>query len=162
MADVRGTGLDEVVRQFQDLEGPRTSVNRRHPLASVLVIALLAVLAGAGDPTAIAARGARAATRQDLLAGVLDLPHGVPGKDVSRRVLMTLQPAVFRACFANGLKALRDGAAVATGVDRPVLAIDGKTARRSHDRENGLGSPHSVSVWASEYGQSLGQVACAE
>ena len=44
----------------------------------------------------------------------------------------------------------------------PILAVDGKTARRSHDRKNGLGALHSVSVWASEYGLSLGQVACAE
>lgn len=45
---------------------------------------------------------------------------------------------------------------------QPVLAVDGKTARRSHDRENGLGALHSVSVWASEFGLTLGQVACAE
>jgi len=159
MADVRRIGLDEVVRQFQDLEDPRSTVNRRHPLASVLVIALLAVLAGAGGPTAIAAW---AATKRDLLARVLDLPNGIPGKDVFRRVLMTLQPAVFQACFVNWLKSLRDAAAATTGVDRPVLAVDGKTARRSHDRKNGLGALHCVSVWASEYGLSLGQVACAE
>src|SRR5919112_2906107 len=159
MADVRRTGLDEVVKHFQDLEDPRSSVNRRHPLSSVLVIALLAVLAGAGGPTAIAAW---AATKQDVLAGVLDLPHGIPGKDVFRRVLMTLEPAAFRACFVNWLKSLRDAAATATGVDQPVFAVDGKTARRSHDRKNGLGALHCVSVWASEYGLSLGQVACAE
>jgi hypothetical protein len=137
MADLRRVGLDEVVRQFQDLEDPRSSVNRRHPLASVLVIALLAVLAGAGGPTAIAAW---AATKQDLLTRVLDLPHGIPAKDVFRRVLMTLQPTVFQACFVTWLKSLRDAAAAATGVDRPVFAIDGKTARRSHDRKNGLGA----------------------
>jgi predicted transposase YbfD/YdcC len=159
MADVRRIGLDEVVRQFQDLEDPRSTVNRLHPLSSVLVISLLAVLAGAGGPTAIAAW---AATKQALLTRVLDLPHGIPGKDVFRRVLMALQPVVFQACFVNWLKALRDAAAVATGVDRPVFAVDGKTARRSHDRKNGLGALHCVSVWASEYGLSLGQVACAE
>src|ERR1700733_4415389 len=113
MADVRGIGLDEVVRQFQDLEDPRSTVNRRHPLPTVLVIALLAVLAGAGGPTAIAAW---AATKQDVLARVLDLPHGAPGKDVFRRVLMTLPPAVFQACFVDWLKSLRDAAAAATGV----------------------------------------------
>ena len=43
-----------------------------------------------------------------------------------------------------------------------MLAVDGKTARRSHDNRNGLGALHSVSVWASEFGLSLGQVACAE
>src|SRR5262245_56555767 len=114
MADVRRTGLDEVVRQFQDLEDPRSTVNRHHPLASVVVIALLAVLAGAGGPTAIAAW---AATKQDLLAQVLDLPHGIPGKDVFRRVVMTLRPVAFQACFVNWLKSLRDAAAAATGVD---------------------------------------------
>src|SRR3954447_13749714 len=159
MANVRHIGLDEVVKQFQELEDPRSTVNRRHPLPSVLVIALLAVLAGAGGPTAIAAR---AAPKQELLAGGLDLPHGVPGKDVFRRVLMTLRPAAFQACFVNWLKSLRDAAAAANGVERPVLAVDGKTARRSHDHKNGLGALHCVSVWASEYGLSLGQVACAE
>ena len=57
---------------------------------------------------------------------------------------------------------MRDAAAAATGVTQPVLAVDGKTARRSHDRKNGLGALHSVSVWASDFGLSLGQVACAE
>ena len=57
---------------------------------------------------------------------------------------------------------MRDQAAAETGVERPTLAVDGKTLRRSHDRKNGLGALHSVTVWASEYGLSLGQVACAE
>jgi predicted transposase YbfD/YdcC len=159
MVDLQRIGLDQIIPQFEALEGPRSTVNRRHPLASVLVIALLAVLAGAAGPTAIAAW---AATKKDLLTRVLDLPHGIPGKDVFRRVLMTLQPAAFQACFVNWLKSLRDAAAEATGVDRPVFAVDGKTARRSHDRKNGLAALHCVSVWASEYGLSLGQVACAE
>src|SRR6516164_4849713 len=76
MADVRRIGLDEVVRQFQDLEDPRSTVNRRHPLASVLVIALLAVLAGAGGPTAIAGW---ATTKQVPLAGVSLAPTASPG-----------------------------------------------------------------------------------
>ena len=57
---------------------------------------------------------------------------------------------------------MRATAAAATGVEQPILAVDGKTARRSHDRSKGLGALHSVSVWASEFGLSLGQVACAE
>src|SRR5262249_35435601 len=60
------------------------------------------------------------------------------------------------------VRSLRDQAVAQTGVERPTLAIDGKTLRRSHDREKGLGALHSVSVWASEYGLSLGQVACDE
>jgi hypothetical protein len=73
-----------------------------------------------------------------------------------------MQPAAFQACFFNWLQALRAQAAAATGVDQPVFAVDGKTARRSHDRAHGLGALHAVSIWASDYGLSLGQVACAE
>ncbi len=152
-------GLDEVVRHFAELEDPRSEINRRHPLVSVVVIALLAVLAGAGGPTAIARW---AALKREFLAQVLDLPNGIPGKDVFRRVLMALKPAAFQACFDGWLQVLRDEAIAQTGVDRPVLPVDGKTLRRSHDRRHGLGALHSVSVWASEYGLSLGQVACDE
>jgi len=159
MADLQRVSLDEIVVHFQELEDPRSTVNQRHPLASVVVIALLAVLAGAGGPTAIARW---AALKEDLLLKVLDLPHGVPRKDVFRRVLMVLKPAAFQACFASWLQSLRTEAVAQTGVEQPVLAIDGKTARRSHDRKNALRALHSVSVWASEYGLSLGQVACAE
>jgi predicted transposase YbfD/YdcC len=159
MADERRIGLDEVARHFEELEDPRSSVNRKHPLVSVVVIALMAVLAGANGPTAIAEW---AALKGEFLTGVLDLPHGIPGKDVFRRVLMTLKPGAFQACFAAWLQALRATAAAAAGVEQPILAVDGKAARRSHDRKKGLGALHSVSVWASEFGLSLGQVACAE
>ncbi len=159
MAEARRIGLDEVVAHFQQLEDPRSPINQRHPLASVVVIALLAVLAGAGGPTAIARW---AALKREFLSRVLDLPNGIPGKDVFRRVLMALKPAAFRACFTDWLQSLRAEATAATGVERPILPVDGKTARRSHDRKNGLGALHSVSIWASEFGLSLGQVACDE
>jgi predicted transposase YbfD/YdcC len=151
--------LDEVLACFRELEDPRSEVNRKHPLASVVVIAVIAVLAGCSGPTAIAQW---AALKEELLASVLPLPRGAPRKDVFRRVLMALKPEAFQGCFAAWLRALRDRAAAATGVDRPTLAIDGKTLRRSHDKKNGLGALHSVTVWASEYGLSLGQVACDE
>src|SRR3954454_2734176 len=159
MTDIQRITLDEVILHFADLEDPRSAVNRRHPLDSVVVIAVLAVLSGAGGPTAIAEWDA---AKEEFLIEALDLPNGVPRKDVFRRVLMALKPAVFQACFVNWLNSLRAKAAAATGVERPVLPIDGKTARRSHDRKNGLGALHSVSIWASEFGLSLGQVACAE
>jgi len=60
------------------------------------------------------------------------------------------------------LQSLRVAAAAATGVDQPVLAVDGKTLRRSHDKSKGLGTLHSVSVWASEFGLTLAQVATHE
>src|SRR4051794_30550199 len=159
MADSRRVSLDEIVVHFQELEDPRSTINQRHPLVGVLVIALLAVLAGAGGPTAIARW---AALKEELLVRVLDLPNGIPRKDVFRRVLRAVEPAAFQACFAHWLPSLRAEAVAGTGVERPVLAVDGKTLRRSHDRSKGLGALHSVSVWAGEYGLSLGQVACEE
>jgi predicted transposase YbfD/YdcC len=159
MTDIQRVSLDEVVLHFAELEDPRSTVNRQHPLASVVVIAVMAVLAGANGPTAIARW---AALKEEFLVGALDLPNGIPRKDVFRRVLMALKPAAFQACYVNWLGSLREKAAAASGVEQPVLAVDGKTARRSHDRKNGLGALHSVSIWASEFGLSLGQVACAE
>jgi predicted transposase YbfD/YdcC len=159
MSEVKPVCLEEVIQYFDDLEDPRDIVNRKHPLVSVVVIAMLAVLAGAAGPTAIARW---AALKAEFLMRVLPLPHGIPRKDVFRRVLSLLRPSAFQACFAHWLQALRVQAAEATGVEQPVLAVDGKTARRSHDRSKGLGALHCVSVWASDFGLSLGQVACAE
>src|SRR3954451_22817864 len=158
MASTR-TKLDEIVESFSTLEDPRSHINRRHPLPSVLVIAVLAVLAGAAGPTAIARW---AELKEELLMGILDLPRGIPGKDVFRRVLMVLKPEAFEACFHAWIARLRDEAIAATGVARPIVAIDGKTARRSHDAKEGLGPLHVVTAWAGEYGLALGQEVCAE
>lgn len=156
MATIR-IALEEVVGYFDELEDPRSTINQKHPFVSVVVIALMAVLAGASGPTTIAQW---AKYKEAFLLGVLDLPHGVPRKDVFRRVLSLLHPAAFQACFPAWLSALKDQAAAVSEIEQPVYAVDGKTARRSHDRKKGLGALHCVSVWASELGLSLGQVAC--
>src|SRR4051794_36700310 len=148
MASTRST-LDEIVASFSTLEDPRSHINRRHPLPSILVIAVLAVLAGAAGPTAIA-RWAK--FKEDLLTGLLDLPNGIPGKDVFRRVLMMLKPEAFEAAFNAWIARLRDEAVAETGVDRPIISIDGQSARRSHDADEGLGPLHVVTAWAGEYG----------
>lgn len=159
MAKIQHVCLDEVIRYFDELEDPRSTINQKHPLVSVVVVAIMAVLAGAGGPTAIAKW---AKMKGEFLLKVLHLPNGIPRKDVFRRVLSLLKPDAFQRCFVSWLESLRSEAAAATGVTKPVLAVDGKTDRRSHDRKKGLGALHAVSVWASEFGLSLGQVACAE
>src|ERR1700683_2135952 len=118
MTRVQRTGLDEVVAHFNELEDPRSTINQRHPLVSVVVIALMGVLAGAGGPTAIA-KWAR--TKREFLEKALSLPRGIPGKDVFRRVLMLLNPNAFQACFFNWLQTLRSKATEANEVDRPVF-----------------------------------------
>lgn len=158
MATVR-ISLEEVVGYFDELEDPRSTINQKHPFVSVVVIALMAVLAGANGPTTIAQW---AKYKEAFLLRVLDLPRGVPRKDVFRRVLSLLQPMAFQTCFSAWLSALKDRAAQTTEIQQPVYSVDGKTARRSHDRKRGLGALHCVSVWASEFGLSLGQVACED
>lgn len=133
----------EIVASFSTLDDPRSQINRRHPLPSVLVIAVLALLPGAAGPTAIA-RWAR--LKEELLTGLLDLPRGIPGKDVFRRVLMTLKPEASEAAFNARIARLRDEAIAETGVDRPIIAFDGESARRSHDASNDLGPLHVVTV----------------
>src|SRR5258708_28560272 len=129
VAQVR-VGVAEIVQHFEPLEDPRSSVNQLHPLSSVVVIAIMAILAGASGPTSIA-RWAKHKTV--FLTSVLDLPNGVPSKDVFRRVLSLLKPECFQECFANWLCALRQKASAKTDVERPTFPIDGKTSRRSHD-----------------------------
>lgn len=154
--------VDEVAGYFAELEDPRSEVNLKHPLVSVVTIAVMAVLAGAEGPTAIA-RWAK--LKAELLERVLLLPQGIPSRDVFGRVLAALDPQAFQAGFSAWLSSLRARAAGESNVDggqRPIFPIDGKTARRSHDHKNGLGALHSVSLWAADYGLSLGQVACGE
>lgn len=151
--------LEEVGLHFEGLEDPRSSINRRHPFISVVVISLMAVLAGADGPTAIAKW---ATMKKDLLLKYLDLPNGIPQKDVYRRVLCALKPSAFQACFASWLQSLRSEVSESLGITQPILSIDGKTLRRSHDRSKGLGALHSVSLWATEIGLTLAQVACEE
>ena len=149
----------EIAKYFDELPDPRSTVNRLHPLSSVLVIAILAILAGAKGPTGIA-RWAR--TKAEFLGSCLSLPHGVPRKDVFRIVLSRLRPKLFQACFANWLESLKICAQETNEIVRPILAVDGKTDRRSHDHAKGLGALHAVTIYASELGLSLAQVACAE
>ena len=119
---------------------------------------MMAVLAGAGGPTAIATW---AKIKEEFLVEVLDLPNGIPRKDVFRRVLALLNPDAFQTCFVNWLTWLRAQAAEATGVDKPVLAVDGKTSRRSHARRKGRLPLHTVSAWATGQRLVLGQEAVA-
>ena len=158
MADIH-IGLDEIQCYFDKLEDPRSTINQRHPFVSVVVLSIMGVLAGASGPTAIAEW---AQSKKEFLLQTLDLPHGLPRKDVFRRVLALLNPAAFQACFVEWVGALRDAVAAAMDITQPVLPVDGKSLRRSHDHGKGLGALHLVSIWASEFGLSLGQVACAE
>jgi predicted transposase YbfD/YdcC len=148
--------MDEASCHFDALEGPRSAINLKHRLGSVVVIAIMAVLAQASGPTGIALW---ARCNEEFLKSLLPLPNGIPGKDVFRRVLCALNPDAFQRCFTAWVKTMVAEAAEATQSNQPTLAVDGKTLGRSHDAKKGLGPLHSVAVWASEYGITLAQVA---
>jgi len=154
--------LSEIVCHFEQLEDPRSTINRHHPLPSVLTISLMGVLAGADGPTGIAKW---AVAKKDLLVQALDLPHGIPSRDVIRRVLSALSVEAFQSCFACWLNSLRDAAKEKAGInaeEKNHMAIDGKTMKGSHNRAKGLGPMHMVSAWLSEFGLTLAQVATEE
>jgi len=138
---------------FDSLSDPRHYRNRKHLLVDIMVIAVAAVVCGCDGPTAIH-RWAKA--RRDWLAQYLTLPNGIPSRDCIRRVLLALQPQAFQRCFQDWVTQALVGDAAAGG---RLVAVDGKTCRRSHDAGKELGPLHIVSAWASEEGIALGQVA---
>ena len=155
-------GLSEIVCHFEELEDPRSTINRLHPLPSVLTISLMGVLAGADGPTGISKW---AVAKKHLLLQALDLPHGIPSRDVIRRVLSAVKVGAFQSCFVCWLNSLRDAARDKAGIsaeEKTHMAIDGKTMKRSHNRAKGLGPMHMVSAWLSEFGLTMAQVATEE
>jgi predicted transposase YbfD/YdcC len=141
---------------FKDLEDPRNTTNRRHRLGDLIVICVLAVIAGADGPTAI---GVWARSNARWLVRHLKLPAGVPSHDTIGRVLAALKPEAFQRCFQQWIASLTEHAEVENSNEQQHIAIDGKALRRSHDRRRGLGPLFLVSAWSVRCGISLGQLA---
>ena len=138
---------------FADVHDPRVQGRCEHLLIDILAMAILAVLCGAEDWPDIEEFGRR---RADWLRGFLQLPGGIPSHDTLWRVFGLLDRKQFAAGLFQWTQALHE----ATG--GKVIAIDGKTARRSFNQKSGLKALHLVTAWASESGLTLGQMACEE
>lgn len=135
---------------FAPLTDPRADRGQTHLLLDIITVALCAVLCGADGWVAVETFGrAKAAWLRTFLA----LPGGIPSHDTFGRVFARLDPAEFRRCFLAWV-----GAVVPDTVGQ-VVALDGKTLRRSHDRANGKAALHMVSAWACGSGLVLGQLA---
>ena len=138
---------------FGSLSDPRVERARRHDLLDIIAIAVCAVLCGADSWVDVEAFGrAKAAWLRTFLA----LPNGIPSHDTFGRVFAALDPAAFEAAFLGWVRTL------VTATDGAVVAIDGKTLRRSHDRVNGGGPLHLVSAWSDANHVVLGQVAVGD
>jgi predicted transposase YbfD/YdcC len=141
-----------IVSLFARMPDPRGDRGVRHLLSDVMVIAVLAVLCGAEDFVGMEQFG-RAKHR--WLRTFLSLPHGIPSHDTFGRVFAALDPECFEACFAAWTRAV-------AGEIHGVVAIDGKTLRRSFDAASGKAAVHMISAWAGDNGVVFGQLAVDE
>ena len=159
MRKVNSDDVVSIVEFFRDLEDPRSTVNRRHLLVDVVVICVLAVIAGADGPKAI---GIWASSNTEWLKRYLKLPAGIPSHDTIGRLLAALKPQAFQSCFEKWIASLGGKGDSETADETEHIAIDGKALRRSHDRRRSLGPLFLVSAWSVRRGLSLGQLATAE
>jgi len=134
---------------FTRLPDPRVRRTRRHALVDILVITVCAVICGADDWVAIARFGR---AKRTWFRQFLALPHGIPSHDTFGRVFAALDPHAFHAAFLAWV------ASVATLLPGDVIAIDGKTLRRTFDTASQKAAIHMVSAWATTQGLCLGQV----
>ena len=135
---------------FAEIEDPRVARTRRHELLDIIVIAVCAVICSADDWVDVEAWGN--AKRDWLRQHGLPLPKGIPSHDTFGDVFGRLKPDQFETSFLGWVQAVMG----ASG--GKVVAIDGKTLRRSHDRWLGKSAIHLVSAWASANHLLLGQV----
>lgn len=144
-----GQATEGLLRFFRTLQDPRAA-NARHELSDVMTIAILAVLCGAEGWAAVEAWGRG---NLDWLSTFLDLPHGIPSHDTFDRVFALLDPLAFERCFGAWT------AALVAGAKGLLIAVDGKTLRRSWRRAWSKTPVHLVSAFASTNQLVLGQVA---
>jgi predicted transposase YbfD/YdcC len=132
----------------------RQCKNLRHALVDVLTICFCGVLCGCEDFVEIEEFGR---AKQAFFRRFLVLDNGIPAHDTFRRVFQAVCPQALQRCLITWLQSLRQAAEPAAA--ESVVAIDGKTLRRTGDRARGVGPLHLVSAWASANGLTLGQVA---
>ena len=145
--------VDSIVVHFDRIDDPRSDHGKRHQLLDIMAIAIMAVVCGADDWVAVETFGQ---AKSVWLHTFLELPFGIPSQYTFRRVFAQLDPEQFRDCFMGWVNAMYKLA------KRQVIAIDGKTLRRSHDRFLGREAIQMVSAWAQEDRLVLGQTKVKE
>ncbi len=125
----------------------------RHELIDIIILTICAVICGADEFKQIEEYGN---IKKDWLKSFLELPNGIPSHDTIGRVFAAIDPDKFKRCFLNWV------GSVAKTTKGEVVAIDGKTLRRSHDRASNKAAIHMVSAWADENHMVLGQIKTAE
>ena len=137
---------------FSDLPDPRQRGKVKYPLDEILLLCLLAVVAGADCIVEIARFGQK---KRDLLRRFRPFADGTPSHDHLGDILASLDAQAFQRCFVAWVASL-------TGVEPDVIAIDGKTLRRSSQKKGGNAPIHMVSAFAARQRLVLGQVKVAD
>jgi len=141
--------LKSLLDHFAMIDDPREAWRVAHPLAEVLLLVVCATMADCDDYEAIAAWGA---AHLEFLRRYRPFHHGVPGGRWLTQLMNRINPALFSAAFSAWVRE--------TWPDRPsLIAIDGKTSRRSHDSAEDKGPLHLVSAFATTSRLVLGQEA---
>lgn len=135
---------------FGEIADPRIERTKRHKRMDIILIAICGVICGADGWTEIEEFGH---AKEAWLREMLELPNGIPSHDTFGRVFARLDPEEFQEHFMQWVQAVEQ---ITAG---QVVALDGKTARRSHDRGAGEAALHLVSAWATENHLVLGQMA---
>lgn len=145
-----------LIERFAALRDPRRVAKVLYPLPEILLLLLCATLAGADDFVEVEVWG-----RQNLgfLRRLQPFTHGVPSHDTLGDVVALLDPGLFRDCFTAWVAGLRATTPDLAGPQ--VIALGGKTSRRSHARAKGREPLHLLSAWASGQRLVLGQEAVA-
>jgi hypothetical protein len=149
VAESSGASITE---HFASLEDPRIDRTKRHNLLDIVTIAICGTICGADSWVDIELFGH---CKEEWFKSFLELPNGIPSHDTFGDVFARLDPDQFQRCFIQWIQA------VAQVTQGEVVAIDGKTVRRSHDRTLGKQAIHMVNVWASSSGLVLGQAKVA-
>lgn len=139
---------NEWIDHFSIVLDPRTGNRKEHKLVDIIVLAVTATICGADGWVEIERFGH---LRQEWFARFLELPHGIPSHDTFGRVFSLLSPQAFERAFGSWTQQMHQ---LSQGT---IVAIDGKTSRRSHDRLHEQNPLHLVSAWASENGVVLAQ-----
>lgn len=139
----------EIRDHFGDITDPRKHHSPPHNLQEMIIIAICGVICGANDWVAIETFGK---SKAEWLGTFLRLPNGIPSHTTFGRVFAQIEPEAFQKSFVSWIRA------VSQVIEGEVIAIDGKTLRRSHNRGIGKGAIHMVSAWASANRLVLGQV----
>jgi predicted transposase YbfD/YdcC len=137
-----------IADHFSDVTDPRRG-EPVYPLHNILFIAICAVIGGADDFVAIAKYGR---SKKEWLSKFLDLSAGIPSHDRFNAVLALVRPEEFEKCLLAWITSLQEIS------DGQIVAIDGKTLRRSYDKASNKSAIHMVSAWATANHISLGQI----